>query len=75
MWSDNGGIQFAIEANDRSIGPIKLIGLATSNGFEYTRKHIMPTSVHIPKPLLEAVDHRAVLDGVDGGDALHLERL
>ncbi len=26
---------------------------------EYTREHTMPTSVHIPKPLLDAVDRRA----------------
>lgn len=33
--------------------------VAKSAGHEYTRKHTMSTSVHIPKPLLEAVDRRA----------------
>jgi hypothetical protein len=34
-------------------------GIADRAGGGYTRKHIMSTSVHIPKPLLEAVDRRA----------------
>lgn len=33
--------------------------VACERASEYTRKHIMSTSVHIPKPLLEAVDRRA----------------
>lgn len=33
--------------------------LASLRQYEYTHKYIMPTSVHIPKPLLVAVDRKA----------------
>ena len=33
--------------------------LASSLSDEYTRQYTMPTSVHIPKPILDAVDRKA----------------
>lgn len=33
--------------------------VATSQSRKYTHDYIMPTSVHIPPPLLEAIDRRA----------------
>jgi hypothetical protein len=48
----------SVEAQRWAAG-LQWVGVAHWIVGEYTRKYIMATSVHIPKPLLEAVDRRA----------------